>query len=293
MFMKIMTSNIWGDYFCNPTTVRDKKLYSVYKKYAPDIIGFQEVTEGWYKSDLFKDLSLEYYFVGTEIINSTNFVPIAVKKNISLLAKGFEYFENTPDESKAVTWAVLRSHRLVFAVCNVHFWWMRGTEPAETKRAKGVLDLTPKDHCQIRADNAIQLSKLMQNISKRFACPVFAFGDMNSTVTESVFHIYRKNGIKHLFDLAEQKDITCSMHGNPLLGNDGQFHGAQATEEYVSSLRENLCLPKLDDNAGYLTSIDHIVALGDGFKVSGYRVVTDQSALDATDHSPVYADIEL
>ena len=40
-------------------------------------------------------------------------------------------------------------------------------------------------------------------------------------------------------------------------------------------------------------SLDHIVSLGkDGFEVISYRVVTDSFVLDATDHSPVFADVE-
>ena len=40
-------------------------------------------------------------------------------------------------------------------------------------------------------------------------------------------------------------------------------------------------------------SIDHMVGYGEGYKVSEYYIVEDQDALDATDHSPVYVDIEL
>ena len=74
--MRIMTSNIWGDYFNNSTIGRDDKLYGVYQKYAPDVIGFQEVTKGWYESSLFEKLSKDYYFIGTELFGSKNYVPI-------------------------------------------------------------------------------------------------------------------------------------------------------------------------------------------------------------------------
>ena len=40
-------------------------------------------------------------------------------------------------------------------------------------------------------------------------------------------------------------------------------------------------------------SIDHMVGYGEGYKVSEYYIIEDQDALDATDHSPVYVDIEL
>ena len=127
--MRIMTSNIWGDYFNNSTIGRDDKLYGVYQKYAPDVIGFQEVTKGWYESSLFEKLSKDYCFIGTELFGSKNYVPMALKKELILIAKGFEYLENTPDSSKAITWAVVKQNGIVFALCNTHFWWMRGMMP--------------------------------------------------------------------------------------------------------------------------------------------------------------------
>ena len=73
--------------------------------------------------------------------------------------------------------------------------------------------------------------------------------------------------------MADTKDNICTIHGNPVADEKGFYHGQ---------------MPVLDANH----SIDHIIALGDGFKVKHYGVITDQYALDATDHSPVYADVE-
>ena len=74
--------------------------------------------------------------------------------------------------------------------------------------------------------------------------------------------------------MAEEKDTVCTIHGNPVQNEDGSFSG-----EY----------PVADHHA----SIDHILGMGENFTVSQYRVVTDQHALDATDHCPVYADVIL
>lgn len=117
--MRIMTSNIWGDYFNNPTVGRDEQLYGIYQKYNPDVLGFQEVTKGWYNSSLFESLRRDYYFVGIERFAANNFVPLAIKKDFSLLAKGFEYLENTPDVSKAITWAVVRRNGVVMAFSSI------------------------------------------------------------------------------------------------------------------------------------------------------------------------------
>ncbi|MBQ4120060.1 MAG: hypothetical protein IJD45_06700 [Clostridia bacterium] len=254
--MRIMTSNIWGDYFGNPVNVREDLLYGIFKKYSPDILGMQEYTSGWYKGNLYTWLSGEYYPVGTELYNNINYVPMAIKKEYKLLNYGYEYLENTPDISKGITWAVLEKDGKVFAVCNTHFWWRIGEE-----------------HEVIRAENALQLTNLMKHLHNRYNCPVFAFGDMNALLSSKVFEVYQANGIDHLHDLAQVKDDVSTHHGDPVLGEDGRYHGK-----------------KTQNDKHY--SYDHIVALGEGIKVSQYRVIEDIEALDATDHSPVYVDVE-
>ena len=289
--MRIMTSNIWGDFFNNPTKLRAANLYNVYEKYNPEVIGFQEAAAGWYDADLFYKLGEAYTLIGTECCNNTNSTPMAIKKEYTVIAYGHEQLENTPDWSKSITWAVLEKESEIFAVCNTHFWWMRGTEPENVKKACNVLDYTFHDHCGLRSCNAKQLSQLMKNLHERYSCTVFAFGDMNATVSESVFDVFAEHEIKKLYDMTEYRDTVCSVHGNPKLGEDGMFHGHKATPETISNFRTILCLPDENVTDGYFSSIDHIVALGNNFKVLQYRVAEDQNALDASDHSPVYADI--
>lgn len=289
--MRIMTSNIWGDFFNNPVKVREDGLYTIYKRYNPDVIGFQEAAAGWYESSLFEKLSSEYRLIGVDRFSGDNSTPMAVKKEYDVIACGREKYVGTPDASKTVTWAVLEKDGEKFAVCNTHFWWMRGTETDEVKEIIGVTDYTLEDHCNLRAENASQLSDLMIYLHNKYSVNVYALGDMNAVVTESLFDMYAKKGIKNLFDVAMEKDTTCSIHGNPVCGEDGNFYGKEADDEYIEYLRNALCLPKTDGE-GYLSSIDHIIGLGEGFKVKQYRVVTDTEALNSSDHSPVYVDIE-
>ena len=277
--MRIMTSNVWGDYFGNEVQVREDKLFKVYNKYAPDVIGFQEVTQNWYKSTLLKNMSDDYMLIGTELYENCNYVPMAVKKEFNLMAKGFEYLENTPDKSKAITWAVIEGKEGRVAVCNTHFWWMSGKESEEIKRQlkKSIGQIaywTDEEHDNKRTENAEQLSTVMKYLNDRYSCPVFSFGDMNGTIASALFRVYTKNRIDRLFDLAKEKDIVSSHHGDPVRGNDGRYHGKTTSNDYTFS-------------------IDHIVGIGDNFKVKKYCVVTDTDALDANDHSPIYADIEL
>lgn len=259
--MRIMTTNIWGDYFGNPVAPRMEGIYSVYKNYSPDVIGFQEITVSWNESGLFEKLAAEYNFVGTHILDTVSFVPLAVKKKYMLLANGFEYFADTADKTKAVTWAIVKDdcNGKAFGVCNAHFWWMARNE----------------EDFRIREKNAAQTATLMQYLSKRFDCPVFAFGDMNCGRDSAVFKtIYPSLSIKHLYDCTQNRDNISSHHGDPIIGDGGVCVGKKTVDDHTHSL-------------------DHIIAYGKDFNVLQYRVVEDKYVLDASDHSPVYADIEL
>ena len=216
----------------------------------------QEYTPGWYGGNMYNWLSDEYYPVGTELYSNINYVPMAIKKEYSLLSYGYEYLENTPDKSKGITWAVIEKDGKICSVCNTHFWWMAGEE-----------------HDAIRVENAKQLTNLMKHLHKRFGCPVFSFGDMNTRISSGVFEVYKQNGIKHLRDLANEKDDASSHHGDPQKNENGSYIGQKTAADYNHS-------------------IDHIVGLGENFTVLQYRIIQDVEVLNASDHSPVYTDIE-
>lgn len=248
--MRIMTSNIWGDYFGNAVFPRDEQLWQVYRQYAPDILGLQEATDGWHDSDLFAHLRQAYTFIG----DRGNYVPLAVSRRYPVVASGYEPLLNTPDVSKGITWAVFTTPDGPAAVCNTHFWWKVGEQ-----------------HDAIRLQNAQQLVSRMQQLHRTYACPVFAVGDMNSERTAAIFSLYEQQGLFHLFDVAVQRRDVSSHHGNPEKGEDGLYHGCPTDRPHTHS-------------------IDHMLVMGQ-VTVTTYEVVEDQPALDASDHSPVYADV--
>lgn len=254
--MRIMTSNIWGDFFGNPVEERLEQMLTVYRKYAPDILGFQEITESWYRSGLFEALTDTYNTVGVEK-TWDNYIPFLYNKSkFTKIANGHERFTDTTDVSKSVTWAVFESAEGRFAACNTHFWWMTGPE-----------------HDAIRVINGTQLASLMNMLHQRWNCPVFAFGDMNTDRDSGVFTVYDGFHIRHLWDMTENKEDISSHHGDPVRGEDGKYHGHTTDKPHRASL-------------------DHIVGLGN-FTVEQYHLVLDKEALDGTDHSPVYADVTL
>lgn len=258
--MRIMTANIWGDYFGNAVSAREDDMFKVFDEYKPDVIGMQEVTPNWYAGSLFKNLSGEYNFSGTEIYNSANYVPLAYRKGLKLLAKGNEPVAVEAGVTKELTWAVLeREDSKVFGVVNAHYWYMK----------RGDVDNLLRDK------NALQSVELIKYINGRFHCPVFIFGDLNCTMSSSVFtSIFASANVKHAYDLAKVKDDIKSHHGNPVVDENGKYHGKTTDLDHTHS-------------------IDHIMAYGNGYEIKAFKVITDQNALDASDHSPVYADVEL
>ena len=278
--IRIMTSNIWGDYFGNPVEVREMGLYDTFCRYNPDIIGMQEATVAWGDSRLFKLLTKEYTFVPTDAIVSKwyadntddegvrdlmargksagqNFVPMVYKTDkYELVDCGWHHFSDTPDPSKCVNFAVLRDKATggVFGVCSTHFWWMTGEE-----------------HDRLRDKNAAEMLDVMKIIREKYNCTVFAFGDFNCKVTSTAFGVLIDGGCTNMQKSAKETSDICTLHGDPVRQDDGTYKG------YTT-------------DKGPEHSIDHIICLGES-DVSKYDVITDVDALDATDHSPVYADV--
>lgn len=260
--IRIMTSNIWGDYFGNEVEGREDNLLEVYKRYSPDIIGMQEATESWNRSNLFVSLMRSGYLLLSNTNMSSganNFTPIFVKEDrFKWISSGFEYLEDTDDRTKSIQWTVLEDkyYGTKIAVCNTHFEYRGGAE-----------------YDAAREGNAKQLAALMLKLKEEFGCESsFGMGDMNTTIYSSVFTVYDDNDIQKLADLAPEEPVCSTIHRNPVRGDDGQFHGVRT------------CSP-------FKNAIDHIVGTEGTYSVIDYQVVIDEEALDASDHSPVFADI--
>lgn len=262
--LRLVTANIWGDYFGNPVEERENAFLDAFIKYESDVIGMQECTTGWHNSKLFSGLVENGYAMVNKFKGvSLNYVPIFYRSDrFELLASGFQYYMKVPnDKSKAFTWAVLKSieNGQVFGVVNTHFWWKSGAE-----------------HDAIRMINAEQLVKCMLEINTKYNCPVFAFGDLNCTTYAAPFQYFNENNIVRLRDIAKTFSKKSSHHGDPVRGEDGLYHGNVSKNPEVKA-------------------IDHIIGLqGDfDYEVTTYQLILDQPVLDASDHSPVYADIVL
>ncbi len=253
--MRIMTMNIWGDYFGNEVETRFDGIYNTAIKYSPDVLGLQEMTESWYKSGLLEKLS-DYKAIGFE----GNFVPLLFKRDdFEMLECGYEQYADTPDPSKGITWAVLvyKKNGKRIAVFNTHWWWME-------KDVK---------HDELRAKNAEQLYNRMMLVKKLYDAEPVAFGDLNAKDNSLGLNYLEDKDIYSSYKMADKFSPMSSWHRNPERGEDGLYHGKTT-----------------DDDKGM--SYDHIISEKGKLKISEQHVVEDQCVLDSTDHSPVYIDFE-
>jgi len=261
MKVRIMSSNIWGDYFGNEVAVREDQLFEVFSKYAPDILGMQEATKSWTESRLFAALREEYTFVDTDAYTDNNYVPLLYKTAaFRCVDSGYLHYEDTPDKSKSLTWAVLESVETGcrFGAVNTHFWWKFIGTP---------------EHDAIRVSNAENVHRTAVSMAEKYDIPVFAFGDLNSGTERPCIVYLKEQGWVSAQENAAVTSRISTHHGDPVRGEDGRFHG-KTTENPAEK------------------SIDHIFALGKA-EAKEFRLVTDQPALDATDHSPIWCDYEI
>ena len=278
--LKFMTFNIWGDYFGNPVGEREAGVEVTILKEMPDVVSLQEVTPNWYKSQMFVNLKKSGYvlvrgdeaaalkraaFFGKKTAKHINHEPLLYRNDrLKLLDSGTDFFHLSLQTSKSVTWAVLedKTGKRRFAAFATHFWWQNNGKESDT----------------IRELNARHILWLLADIRRKWGAelPAILGGDLNSTEKSIAHAMLRSGGFVNAASNADVRSPHCSHHGNPKRGEDGKYHG---------SLR-----PAKDDTPD--RSIDHIYYTR-GIHALRHEIVTDQTALDASDHSPVIVEFEL
>ncbi len=258
--IRIMSFNIWGDYFGNPVEERENGIGQVISTYSPDILGIQEATASWNGSELFKALKNEYAFVDVSAYVENNFVPLLYKKDkFELIDSGFIKYPDTPDPSKGATYGVFKeisSSKLISVFCT-HFWWQHF----------GVLE-----HDLLRISNAALLTAKAFETVEKYNSPAVGMGDLNSDHSMPTLTYLCNAGWKLTQSDAVESSNISSHHGDPIRGEDGKYHGSKTDKDHTKS-------------------IDHIFFRGD-IAAKKFYVVEDRFALDASDHSPIYCDFE-
>ena len=278
--LRFMTFNVWGDYFQNPVSEREADVEAVILKDTPDVVSLQEVTPNWYKSPMFANLKKAGYaivrgdeaaalkraaFSGRKTARHINHEPLLYKTGrLKMLASGTEFFHLSLQTSKSVTWAVLedKTDGRRFVAFGTHFWWQANGKESDT----------------IRELSARLVLSILSSVRREWGAelPAILGGDLNSRENSIAHAMLRRGGFVNAASSADVRSPHCSHHGDPKRGEDGKYHG---------SLR-----PAKDDTPD--RSIDHIYYTR-GIHALRHEIVTDQTALDVSDHSPVIVEFSL
>lgn len=265
--VRVMSSNIWGN--CKkecPIADRDDHLAVVYHRYLPDVIGMQECSpkSRAEKPNIMELISDRYAEVEVEPTNErrNNYTPLVyLRDKYNVINKGWHYYSGLNDHgSKSATWAVLENKETstCFIVINTHYFWTQDDAGREA-----------------RINNSREILELYAKIRERYPYPAFFTGDFNCRTFEPPIQALLKAGLVEARDAAPKSSPYRSHHGYPTYDADSDTYNTPITP----SLEKEL-------------SIDHIFTHG-SVKVLTYEVVTDEEALLASDHCPIYIDATL
>ncbi len=260
--IRVMSSNIWGHY---PIADRDDKLAVVYRRYHPDVIGLQECSPKA-RAEKMSILALTdelYAEVPVEPTNAlrNNYTPILYRRDrLTLVDYGWHYYAGLNDKgSKTLTWAVFdTAEGQRFIHINTHFFWTGD----DTGRAT-------------RICNTGELLGVYWSLRRHYDCPALLTGDLNCRSYEPPIRTLVQYGFREARYEAAESSPYRSHHAYPTYHEDGDFYD---TGIMPSSEREE--------------SIDHILVCGEG-EIKAFVTVVDPEALEATDHCPIWCDIEL
>ena len=261
---RLVTFNVWGDYFGNPPCERDERQVATLKGLEPDLIALQEITSNYWASRLMDGLSDEFEAVGCGMGHDGGnlFTPLLFRKTrFSLLEKGGFLFHPELDKSKGAAWAALRDERTGRKVVafSTHFWW----------RIDGVGD----DY--IRLENARRLHSELSAVAERNAAAIVGGGDLNAELDASCIAELARLGWQSGRDSAPCSDRRHTQHGDPVRGADGAYHGTDL------------------DHAKKTMMIDHVFHSHGGIRPCEFCVVTTGGVEDLSDHYPLAFDFQL
>ncbi|MBP3917916.1 MAG: endonuclease/exonuclease/phosphatase family protein [Clostridia bacterium] len=270
VIIRVMTSNVWGNCPASaPIANRDDNLAVVYRRYAPHVIGMQEVSpKSRAESDnIISLVRAMYREVPADITPfQNNYTPILYRYDVlSLDDMGYINYKSLNDAgSKSITWGLFRenSSGTRFLHINTHYYW---TDDAPGRTA--------------RIQNSLEMLALVNKLAAQYPdIPMFFTGDFNCRTQDVPIRILMDEGIHEARSQNEgTPPLICSHHGYPGKNEEtGLFDIPAAVKE------------------GPENSIDHILVRYGNTQVHvrSHVIVDDRESLLATDHCPIYCDME-
>ena len=277
--IRIMSHNLWKHDKNSPAWeekglscsahTRAPGFVRCYAETLPDIIGMQEssdmmldyITEGLANNDMRyavlwgKDTPILYRQDKFDVIDQDYF----------LYSEEFPGHEGKFNNGRTKSWCVgvfkdkETGKKLIFMT--THIWWMSNNP--ESKSYHPFSD-------EAREYQISLAVKKLHELIKKHSCPAVLVGDMNAAYTSLAIKHALANGFYHAHDLAvDYADETRGFHCCNYNGyGDSYYEG------------------------GFSMAIDHILVT-EGISVKRFDRHSPEYYLPLSDHSPVFADIEL
>ena len=277
--IRFMTFNIFGSgYGGFEAAEREDRAIETVRKAAPDLISWQEVNAGWWKSKLFTTMD-EFATVrgdedealvraGADLAqrrdNWVNHEPLMYRRSrFTLLDSGLDFYHLSLQYEKSLTWAVLEDRtdgRRLIAFAT-HYWW----------KANGA------ESDAIRELNTRHVLGRIATIRAKWGdLPVVGGGDLNCERGSLALRTFERNGYLDAGEVAPVRSTVPSEHGAIVRDAEGKCRGR------IGRIGEK----------GH-AMLDHVFFSKDGFRALRHDVVTDRDTLDISDHSPVVVDLVL
>lgn len=269
--LRVMSFNVLASDWSNKPAVkgRDDKLRDVISRYAPDVIGMHEVNAEWYES--LKSEFMTYKFVNEDNIKirgKVNYSTIAYNtETVNLIKWGQSpYTVNYNKNCRNFMWAVFEmknNPEQKFIVTSTHF------------------DLTSDR----RVHEAIEMAGLLRFLLHKYDLPIFCTGDYNMKEdTPEYYTLTELTSFESGKFCAEERGLVASTYH---LGD-----GTGSEDDYTSGYWKLGKVSYRQKEINTYKSIDHIFT-NSPEKVMYYDTVVDETALDASDHCPIYIDIKM
>lgn len=254
--LRIMSSNLlvhyksWGG---SPAKSRAKMFSEVLKKYQPDVVGIQEMCDEWF-SCIYTSMRDDYEIIDTystgAMVRMTSM--IYNKNTLELVENGqVKFSEGDNPRLRRMVWAVFKrkSDGKQFAVLSTHFDLIREGKEAE--------------ELAVMNKQADELILFVNELYKKYNCPVFAVGDFNAMENGSI------NGD---FDAPSiYKKLSESLVDVKYEAQDRSFGEGQ------------------DWN---YPSYDHIFLKGDA-EIKRFTILSQEYIMPMSDHCSIFADLKI
>ncbi|HJB75099.1 MAG TPA: hypothetical protein IAA37_05410 [Candidatus Eubacterium faecale] len=254
--IRIMSSNLlvgyksWGGL---PVKPRAAMYVSLIQTVKPDVIGVQEMCDGWYcaiRNNLPKGYKMLYPFSTGVFVRMTAMIYNADRLDV-VQSGQIKYKKGDNPRLRRVVWAVFedKQSKKRFAVTNTHFDLLR-----EGQEERGMQTM------QAQCD---ELLELIRSLHAEYDCPVFATGDFNTKE-----------------DTPETPAIDAPEIYERLAGElaDSKY----AAEECSFGAESSFADP----------SYDHIFINGTA-TAKRFTMLSDPYMNAMSDHYPIYTDLEI